>query len=125
MFLVSIAVAAPARAQTDPVARGDYLVNRLALCGDCHSPHGPHPAAADLSGAPFPGAQMDPSLASYAPNLRGLPGGYTQEGLADLLATGHRPDGSAPRRPMPAFRMAPEDARAVAAYLASLTPATP
>ena len=40
--------------------------------------------------------------------------------LAHFLETGVRPNGSSPRPPMPAYRMQPGDARAVAAYIRSL-----
>ena len=31
-----------ANAQSDLVKRGDYLVNGILTCGNCHSPKGPH-----------------------------------------------------------------------------------
>jgi cytochrome c553 len=113
-------------AQTGDVARGAYLVNQVSLCGDCHSPggHGPTPPGREFSGAPFEGGppQPNPHFAYFAPNLRGLPTGYTQETLAAFLETGRRPDGSRARPPMPQFRFDPKDAQATAAYFASLKP---
>jgi cytochrome c553 len=123
--LVCAGLTFPAQAQPSPVQHGDYLVNRAILCGDCHSPHGAEGTDRELTGAPFPGPKDDPGFATYAPSLRGLPAGYTQEAVAVLLQTGIRPNGSKPRRPMPGFRLDAADAHAVAAYLASLSKPKP
>jgi mono/diheme cytochrome c family protein len=129
MFMLCMSLSTlsfPSNAQDDPVKRGDYLVNRVMTCGDCHSPrddHGQRIPGRELSGAPFRDAALHPNVfAAYAPNLRGLPEGYTSASLATLLETGHKPDGSRPRPPMPGFRLEPVDADAVAAYLATLKP---
>lgn len=102
------------------VERGDYLVNGVVLCGDCHTPrlddmeldqtrrlHG-----ADIGGPP--------TMATYAPPLAGVPANYTAEQFVAFLQTGVRPDGSHPRPPMPPYRLNEADARAVAAYIATL-----
>ena len=127
VLVLMLAAASPAAAQVDLLKRGDYLVNRVALCGECHSPRGDHGrfvVGQELTGSPFRGAPLHPipNWAAYAPSIRGLPSGYTQESLAQLLETGHRADGSRPGPPMPPFQLEPEDARAVAVYLASLKP---
>jgi mono/diheme cytochrome c family protein len=123
--LISLLLAQPALAQTAAEVRGAYLVNGVAMCGDCHSPRGAQGqpvAGRELSGSPMPGlpAPDTPHHAAYAPAIRGLPPGYDQAALARLLETGIKPDGSRPRPPMPRFRLEPADAEAVAAYLASL-----
>ena len=48
---------ATANAQSDLVKRGDYLVNGILTCGNCHSPKGPPAAIAgkDFSGRPVLG----------------------------------------------------------------------
>jgi hypothetical protein len=56
-----------------------------------------------------------------APRLAGIPG-WDPDDLTTLLETGRRRDGSSPRPPMPPFRMHEDDARAVVAYLSSLSP---
>jgi mono/diheme cytochrome c family protein len=103
--------------------RGDYLVNGVVLCGDCHTPrldtmapdtsrvlHG-----ADIGESGPPGV-----FATYAPALAGRPAGYSEAQFIAFLQTGVRPDGSQPRPPMPPYRLNEEDARAVDAYIASL-----
>lgn len=107
------------------VERGDYLVNSVVLCGDCHTPRGP-------TGAPdetrrLQGADMGagpPGFAQIAPSLAGIPANYTEEQFVAFLQTGVRPDGSQPRPPMPSYRLNEDDARAVTAYIAT-APAAP
>lgn len=106
------------------VARGRYLVENVAGCADCHSTRdqrGQIVPELHLKGAALPFAPTVPMpvWAAAAPMIAGLPG-YTDEQAARLLATGLKPDGSMPRPPMPQFRFADEDARAVVAYLRSL-----
>ena len=106
------------------IDRGDYLVNGVVLCGDCHTPRvegGGEGAPPDLNrrlqGAPV---AVPPPLANFAPALAGLPAGYSEEQFISFLQTGVRSDGSHPRPPMPPYRLNEEDARAVSAYIASL-----
>ena len=60
-FSVAILAAAatlgtpPAMAQPDPVARGRYLVESIAGCGNCHTPKGPQ---GDLPGLSLAGGQV-------------------------------------------------------------------
>ena len=122
--LIALVLATPAAAAPD-VARGDYLVNRVALCGDCHTPRDAQHqkiAAKALTGAPFPDGPNIPQFAHYAPPIAGLPAGRSAAAVAVLLATGAYPDGQRLRPPMPQFRLNSADAEAVAAYLASLAP---
>ncbi|MGC1300779.1 MAG: cytochrome c [Caulobacteraceae bacterium] len=125
--LAVAALASSAAAQETPVERGDYLVNRVTNCGDCHTPRGEHGrpiAGKELTGAPFNSRPLHPipGYGVYAPALRGLPAGYSKADLAKLLQTGVRPDGTHTTPPMPPFRLDEQDAQAVAAYLASLKP---
>lgn len=106
------------------IERGRYLVERVAMCGDCHTPM-------TASGEPdrahwWQGSQLDfvprhpiPNWVDAAPAIAGLPG-YTVEQAATILETGIAPGGRHLRPPMPQFRMSHEDAMAVAAYLKSL-----
>lgn len=119
-FLAGCSQQATPTSATALVERGDYLVNRVALCGDCHTPRletGEPDMARALQGAPFPGP---PTIANYAPQLAGRPANFTEEQFVAFLQTGVRPDGSHPRPPMPTYRLNEDDARAVAAYIATL-----
>jgi len=105
------------------VERGDYLVNGVVLCGDCHTPRNAD-MSPDLSRR-LQGAEIGESgppeiFATYAPALAGRPGNYSEEQFVAFLQTGVRPDGSQPRPPMPPYRLNEDDARAVAAYIATL-----
>ncbi|OYX31613.1 MAG: hypothetical protein B7Y99_09800 [Caulobacterales bacterium 32-69-10] len=123
----ALLAAGAAQAQPALVARGDYLVNAVTGCGDCHSPRdeaGNVPKGRALTGAalsfaptaPFPG------WAPIAPPIAGGPTGYTDAQLVSFLQTGVRPDGSMARPPMPAFRLNADDAKAVVAYLRATHP---
>ncbi len=107
------------------VARGRYLVENVAGCADCHSARdqrGQIIVAQHLKGAPLPFAPTVPmpAWAAAAPTIAGLPG-YTDDQAVTLFTQGTRPDGQMPRPPMPQFRFTDEDARAVVAYLRTLT----
>lgn len=105
------------------LAHGEYLVENVVLCGDCHTPmlpEGGFDATRKLQGAPVP---APPPMANFAPALAGLPANYTEEQFATFVQTGVRPDGSHARPPMPPYRLNERDARAVAAYIKSLPPA--
>lgn len=107
-----------------PAERGEYIVRNLGMCGDCHTPRnakGELVQSAWLQGAPIDLRPVHPMpFALHAPSIAGLPAGYTPAQLARFLETGQKPDGSAPRPPMPPYRMSPEDAAAVVTYLGTL-----
>lgn len=113
--------ALPAQAQ---LARGKYLVEQVAMCGDCHTPRdktGAPIAAEALHGAPLGVRPVHPMpFATDAPALAGLPSHYTPAQFAAFLQTGKRPDGSEPLPPMPPYRFSKEDAWAVVDYIKSL-----
>lgn len=124
--IAAVCLSGSAMAQPALVAQGDYLVNGVAGCNDCHTPMGP---TGPIKGRELTGAQLGfaptqpvPGWAPIAPPLAGLPAGYTEAQLATFMQTGVKPDGKMAGPPMPAFRLKPEDARAVAAYLKSLRP---
>lgn len=109
------------------VARGDYLVNGVVLCGDCHTPRleSMEPdATRRLQGSAIPPSGPPEIFATVAPPLAGGPANFTQEQFIAFLQTGVRPDGSHPRPPMPQYRLNEEDARAVDAYIRSLPAAS-
>lgn len=108
------------------VARGEYLVTKVAMCGDCHSPmneKGEPIQAQWLKGATLtfkPMMEM-PMWATKAPGIAGMAGWSDAEALA-FLTTGLDANGQAARPPMPKYRLSKEDAAAVLAYLRSLAP---
>jgi mono/diheme cytochrome c family protein len=120
------AAAEPAGKSTEAarLARGKYLVERVGMCTDCHSPRnqkGELIRERWLQGAPleFKNTVPMPKWADAAPPLAGLPG-WTEAQVVTLLTAGKDQKGEPPDPPMPAYRMNKEDATAVAAYLASL-----
>jgi mono/diheme cytochrome c family protein len=106
------------------VARGKYLVESVAMCGTCHTQHderGQADPAHPLEGAAL---WLNPTMpvADWplrAPRIGGTPPA-TDTQMVMLLTTGIWIDGKHLRPPMPQFRMTPEDASAVVAYLRSM-----
>jgi mono/diheme cytochrome c family protein len=112
-----------ARAQDmSSVERGKYIVEGVAMCGRCHTPHvkGETVRSQWLMGAPI---QIDPTSpersAMRAPRIAGAPPGTDTEFIT-LLTTGIARTHVPPLWPMPSFRMTRKDAESVLAYLKSL-----
>ena len=108
------------------VARGKYLVESVALCGECHTPRdssGNPDRARWLQGAsvPYLPAKPDSDWPINAPRIGGTPPASDAD-MAKLLTTGIWTSGNRLRAPMPQFRMDRSDAEAVVAYLKSVTP---
>lgn len=105
------------------LARGEYLVEKVGMCADCHSTRnerGQIVRETHLGGAALPFAPTVPMpvWAPVAPPIAGLPSLTTDQAIAFLMS-GQRPDGSRPRPPMTEFRFSEEDARAITEYLKS------
>ena len=126
--LLLLLVQTVASAQTRPgaattIARGKYLVERIGLCADCHSPRdqqGQFVRQDWLKGAPIlfkPTVPMP--WAAVAPPIAGLPG-WTDAAAIKFLTTGLDRNGQPATPPMPPYRFSPADAKAVVAYLKSL-----
>ena len=112
------------QSDADRVARGEYLVNNVAMCVQCHTPRderGELERSKLLQGAPVPVVSPYPNdqWAFTAPRIAGL-APWTKEQLVTLLTTGARATGERPKPPIPPFRMTREDTEAVVAYLRSL-----
>jgi hypothetical protein len=108
------------------VARGKYLVESVAMCGQCHTPrdsNGNPDRSRWLQGASIPWmpAQPDSNWPINAPRIGGTPPADDAD-MVKLLTTGIWTTGDRLRFPMPQFRMERGDAEAVVAYLKSLTP---
>lgn len=114
---------AAARAQ---LARGRYLVQRVGICSDCHTPRdakGQLIEAKALQGAPiiFKPIVPLPGWAAVSVPIAGLPG-FTDAQAIRFLTTGKDVSGKFAPPPMPAYRFTRRDAEAVVAYLRSLAP---
>lgn len=108
------------------VARGEYIVNDVAVCSQCHTPRDGQGALMQsrwLEGAPvwFQPAAPNSNWPLKAPRLAGSPPA-SEADMVKLLTTGIWTNGKELRAPMPQFRMSREDAEAVVAYLKSLNP---
>jgi len=117
-----------ANAQSDLVKRGDYLVNGILTCGNCHSPKGP---TGDIPGKLFSGGLSwdEPPFKVTAPNItQDKETGIGKWGDADikkLLRTGLLPNGVHIAMVMPTgfyHIMTERDLDAVVAYLRTIKP---
>jgi hypothetical protein len=109
------------------VARGRYIVEGVARCGQCHTPvnsDGTSDDSRELEGAAVWIRPVDPSAnwPLLAPRIAGTLPANDQD-MVRLLTTGVWTDGKHLRAPMPQFRMTTDDAEAVVAFLKSLSPA--
>lgn len=111
-----------AHAQSGKVERGKYLTEEVAHCQVCHTKHlagGELDHAAWLKG----GVADVPGHASKAPDITS--GGqiwktWGEAGMSRYLQTGKDPAGKGSGSHMPAYRLRPDDAEAIASYLRSL-----
>src|SRR6202162_2196327 len=128
-LLAALAVTlATANAQSDLVKRGDYLVNGLLTCGNCHTPKGP---TGDIKEKAFSGGLSfdEPPFKVTAPNITpdketGI-GNYTDAQLMTVLRKGIKANGIPVAMIMPSGFyeiMTDRDLNAVVAYLRTLKP---
>jgi mono/diheme cytochrome c family protein len=129
MALAALSLAPPAMAQEAALlARGRYLVEVTAACGNCHTPMGPQgpEAGRTLAG----GTVFDePPFRAVAPNITPDPetgiGRWTDAQLILAIREGKRPDGTLIGPPMPfAFYrgLADRDLAAMVAWLRTVPP---
>jgi mono/diheme cytochrome c family protein len=107
--------------------RGDYLVNALAHCAECHSPRnfmGGIIDAQRFAGGPT----MDGK--GFVPNIteKGI-GDWSEKDIVYLLETGNTPDGDSVGGDMTSVvantaKLTPDDRAAIATYIKSLPPVT-
>lgn len=118
-----MAAQAPAASQ-GAVERGQYIVENIGMCEECHTPrdeNGTLDESRRLEGAPIwiqPVHQMT-NWANRAPALAGFVG-FTDAQGEDILERGIGPNGIAIQPPMHIYHMNQADAQAVIAYLRSL-----
>jgi len=113
---------APDADQAALIKRGDYLVNQVARCGDCHTPRnarGKPDETRLLQGGPMPFAPRVKAgeWEDRAPDITpsGKAGSWSEAKMVKFLSTGGKSD-----PPMPAYHLTEDDAKAVTAYLRSL-----
>lgn len=119
---------APADAGGTPphgdIARGAYLAQHVAMCVECHSGRDSTGAIVEserFMGGPIPlGPPWAGDWAPRAPRNRGLPGYTDEEGIRLLTRGAIDRQGRQLRPPMPRFRMTPQDAADIVAFLKSL-----
>jgi mono/diheme cytochrome c family protein len=116
--------AASATGGGESVARGKYIVEEVAMCGNCHTPRLPDgelDRSRPLAGAsnPYLPARPNSDWPINCPRLAGTPPA-SNEGMVTLLTTGVWITGQPLRDPMPKFHMTRSDAEAVVSYLRSL-----
>jgi mono/diheme cytochrome c family protein len=119
---------ATANAQSDLVKRGDYLVNGILTCGNCHTPKGP---TGDIMDKAYSGGLSwdEPPFKVTAPNITqdketGI-GNWSDADIKKLMRTGERPNGVHIAMIMPTgfyHIMTERDLDAVVAYLRTIKP---
>jgi mono/diheme cytochrome c family protein len=111
-----------------PVERGDYLVNGILTCGNCHTPRGPGGVFDDarrLSGGPqvFDEPAFTVRGSNITPHKETGIGSWSAAELKRTLQDGVRPNGVplAPIMPSAYYKVfTPRDIDAVVAYLRSV-----
>ena len=117
-----------ANAQSDLVKRGDYLVNGILTCGNCHSPKGPPAAVAgkDFSGGlSWDEAPFKVTASNITQDKETGIGSWTDAQIKTSLRKGVRPNGTPLAMIMPSDFyeiMTERDLDAVVAYLRTVKP---
>jgi mono/diheme cytochrome c family protein len=128
--LLMLAYLAPsARAET-LIERGDYLVNGILTCGNCHTPRGPGGVFDDarrLSGGPqvFDEPAFTVKGSNITPHKETGIGNWSADDVRRTIQDGVRPNGVPLAAIMPSAYykvFTPRDLDAVVAYLRSLPP---
>ena len=131
MFVVSCVLVACSGApeQEALLARGEYLVNGIVACGNCHTPR--NADATTNTDMRLAGGFVieEPGFRAYAPNITqdhepGI-GAWREEEIMRAIREGVRRDGTiiGPPMPIPSYRgMSDSDVRAIVAYLRTVTP---
>lgn len=125
---LGVALVGAAQAQSDLVKRGDYLVNTIMTCANCHSPKGPPAAVAgkDYSGGlRFDEPPFDVTASNITQDKETGIGSWSDADIKKLLRTGVRPNGTRVAEVMPTsfYGIVTErDMDAIVAYMRTLKP---
>ena len=126
-YLAAAMFSACALAQT-PIERGDYLVNGLMTCGNCHTPRGPggvYDLSRQLSGGPqtWDEETFKVKGANITPDPETGIGKWSSADIKKAILTGIRPNGTqiAPMMPYGFYKVLTNtDVDAIVAYLKSV-----
>jgi mono/diheme cytochrome c family protein len=125
---------APAQAPKAGVERGRYLVDHVALCGDCHTPRnslGVPKQSLYMAGASEGSGPLGEAVPNITPDKETGIGSWKREEIAELLLSGTKPDFDNVQGLMYEViqgtsggykDMTKEDALAIADYLKSVPP---
>jgi mono/diheme cytochrome c family protein len=132
LAIATIAGASPAFAET-AVQRGDYLVNGILACGNCHTPKGP--GGLPVNERLHAGGSQEWDTPAYkvrgsniTPDAETGIGAWTDDEIKHALTVGVRPNSAklpgtpiAPIMPIAFYKiLTPEDLDATVAYLRSV-----
>ena len=127
-LVFGVALVGTANAQSDLVKRGDYLVNTIMTCGNCHTPKG---LPATIAGKDFSGGLSwdEPPFKVTASNITqdkdtGI-GAWSDADIEKVLRTGIRPNGTPIAMVMPTSFyeiISVRDMKAIVAYLRTIKP---
>lgn len=127
LCVIALLAQAPSASAQTAVERGNYLVNTIMACGNCHTPRGPGGVPLmdkHLSGGlRFNEPVFDVTASNITPDPETGIGRWSDGDIKKLLTTGIRPDGVqvAPIMPFNFYKgMTPRDLDAVVAYLKSV-----
>jgi mono/diheme cytochrome c family protein len=127
--LVTCLMAGSATAQQGSVQRGEYLVNTIMTCQNCHTPRGAKGAmefSKDLSGGlTFDEPPFKVTAANITPDPDTGIGKWSEADIKKALLEGVRPNGSAIAAVMPYSYykvLTPGDLNSIVAYLKTVKP---
>ena len=87
--------AAPPQAPKSGIQRGRYLVDHVALCGDCHTPRnfiGAPNQSLYMAGASEKNGPLGEAVPNLTPDKETGIGDWRRQDIAELLLTGIKPD---------------------------------
>jgi mono/diheme cytochrome c family protein len=120
--VIAVMFAVAAQAQSGLVSRGKELTEQVAKCQNCHTQR---TATGELDrGAWLKGGTSETSGKSvYTPDITAAGNLWMlwgEKGMLQFLEKGSSPAGIKPSVHIPAYKLRPDDAEAIVAYLKSL-----